>query len=185
MTRNKKRRGAAGFTLVELLITVALVGVLATLAIVGYRKYMHSAQGSEAKATIQMIRGAQEAYKAEMLQYLNVSTNLGNWYPKVGNDRRAAWVNPGHDDYSRWQMLAVNPDGPVRFGYVCVAGVIGTTAMPQFAGFTNPPGVPSTLTAGTPWYVVEAENDHDGNGKYAMYGSTSLSGEIFSENEIE
>src|SRR3712207_8148103 len=44
---------------------VAMVGVMAALAMVGYRKYLHSAQASEAKAMIQGIRGAEEAYKAE------------------------------------------------------------------------------------------------------------------------
>src|SRR5262249_24918953 len=38
-----------GFTLVELLITVAMIGVLAALGLVGYRKFIHSAQSSEAR----------------------------------------------------------------------------------------------------------------------------------------
>lgn len=181
----KRKRTAAGFTLVELLITVAMVGILATLSIVGYRKYIHSAQSSEAKATIQMIRGAQEAYKAEMLQYLKVSSSITSFYPNTTpNDKRWAWVNSAHADYNTgWRMLAVNPDGPVRFGYACVAGVAPTDALVQFS-FANAVSLP-TLPSGTPWYEIQAMNDHDANGVFAIFASTSLSGEIMSENEQE
>jgi type IV pilus assembly protein PilA len=183
--RTRRNRKARGFTLVELMIVVAMVGVLATLAIVGYRKYIHTAQSSEAKATIQMIRGAQEAYKAEMLQYLKVSSSITSFYPNTSpNDTRWAWVNSAHADYTTgWKHLAVNPDGPVRFGYACIAGVAPTDTLQAYL-FAQAISLP-TLASGTPWYQVQAKNDHDGNSKFAIFGSSSLSGEIMSENEQE
>ena len=61
-----KKFGKRGFTLVELMIVVAIIGVLAALAIYGVTRYLASAKTAEAKNGVGAItRGAVAAYEKE------------------------------------------------------------------------------------------------------------------------
>lgn len=168
----------------ELLVVVAMIGVLASLALIGYRKYLNAAHGSEAKSVIQMIRGGQEVYKSEMLVYLNVSADLKTYYPNPAPDEsRWAWVRPTDTAYTTgWKLLNIAPDGPVRYGYACIAKV-GATMDP----FPKPPlqiqPTMPTLAAGTPWYEVLATKK--GGTHDPVYAASSISGELYVENEQE
>ncbi|WP_437321936.1 type IV pilin protein [Sorangium sp. So ce385] len=189
-TRRQRSAARRAFTLVELLVVVAMVGILAALALVGYRKYMNAAGVAEPKAVIQGIRGAQESYKAEMLVYLDVSTSLNTWYPDgpLTNQKRAWGGDTPNGD--RWRMLNVTTDGAVRFGYATKAGTEPNfTVTPNsgfsFSGLPGPPLSDPQFLPNGPWYVIQAAGDRDVDGTLALLLTTSTMSGIYWENDTE
>ncbi|MBF0243417.1 MAG: prepilin-type N-terminal cleavage/methylation domain-containing protein [Desulfamplus sp.] len=76
-----------GFTLIELMIVVAIIGILAAIAIPNYISYQCKAKQTEAKHNLGAVRTSQEAYFASFDTY---SPNLD----KIG------FVTKGNANYS-------------------------------------------------------------------------------------
>jgi type IV pilus assembly protein PilA len=194
LSMSRHRALARGFTLIELLIVVAMIGVLAALAIAGYRKYIYGAGTAEATGMLGSIRTAQEGYKAETLSYLAVSGSavgdLSNLYPRAAadlDDRKFGWGGAGND-LANWQLLNAKPGGPVRFGYACIAGLPGT-APPTGSVFGAPdPNWATSYGGGNapePWFVAVAVGDRDDDGSFAVLQTSSLSTEVFAFDDTE
>ncbi len=66
-----------GFTLIELMIVVAIIGILAAIAIPNFMTYQCKAKQTEAKSNLANIRTMQEAYNAEQDTYSDSYTLIG------------------------------------------------------------------------------------------------------------
>ena len=68
----KKMRREYGFTLIEMMIVVIIVGILAAAAVPMYTSYIRRAYTAEAKATLGAIRSAELVWYAEHKAFLNI-----------------------------------------------------------------------------------------------------------------
>jgi len=113
MLRNKK-----GFTLIELMIVVAIIGILAAIAIPNFLKFQAKSKQSEAKTNLKAIFTAETSYFGEentfgnlsVVNYIPVGTpskmiyafsvNGGEAPPTVGAavPAGADWTNRGLTD---------------------------------------------------------------------------------------
>jgi type IV pilus assembly protein PilA len=70
----KQLKGQKGFTLIELMIVVAIIGILAAIAIPNFLQYQMKSRQSEAKTNLQAIRTSEISFQAEKGCYIGVVT---------------------------------------------------------------------------------------------------------------
>jgi type IV pilus assembly protein PilA len=110
-----RARRSGGFTLIELMIVVAIIGILAAIAIPNFVRFQLRSKTSEAKMNIAAIRTAEEAYFSEYGVY--VSTFQA---PAVFPDsQKHAWAGAGVPQFDR---LGFRPEGEVYFVYAVNGG---------------------------------------------------------------
>jgi prepilin-type N-terminal cleavage/methylation domain-containing protein len=196
-------RKTRGFTLVEVLVVVVLVGILGTLAVVGYRRFVNTSKTAEATNNIAGIAMAQQAYKQEAGAYINVSGQLSNLYPATTPGTfKTQWGGPCGPCLQPWSRLTFSPGAPVIFAYATVASQAAIPPDPSAAGGGGGGGgggpiggagghnhfgsgtasVPDPNNPGQylpdatgPYFTVVAKADTDGNGVFttALYYSES------------
>ena len=190
----KALRRQAGFSLTELMATVVIVGILAVTAVTYFRKHALASKVTEAQAMVQSIRGAEERYRAENRQYLPITaasatlpscSSRGGLYPASPDGARRPFFlsQTASDTSALWWQLRPTTSGMVQFGYAVQAGPPSTTSrVPLPPDIANPPIMPFPTDS---WYVVEAIADNDNNGVCCVVAGTSLTGEVYVQNEGE
>ena len=75
MDRNRRRKG--GFTLIELMVVVIIVGILAAVSVPIYRGQVRRAIAAEGKALMGSVRSGQLVYYAEKETFKAIGTATG------------------------------------------------------------------------------------------------------------
>lgn len=163
------------------MVVITLVAVLATIGVAAFRERATASKSVEAVAVIQAIRAAQESYRAENQEYLDV-TEPGNWYPSsTFNSTAIGWAAnySSHPDGPEMQALNVVVVQPVQYRYLVNAGGAGSPLPTPIVT------LPAWPTPTDPWYVIQARANVDGDSVYSNAVATSFSSNVYLDNEGE
>ena len=102
----------AGFTIIELMICVGLIGILSTLAIPGMLRFQLRTKVAEGRTNIAAIRKAEESYYAEYNLYVSANPAM----PVAVGQLKTSWGLPATVAHG-FNTMGFAPEGELYFQY--------------------------------------------------------------------
>ncbi len=130
------RRLARGFSLVELMISVAIIGILSALAIAGFLRFQLRSKAAEARVNLSSIATAENAYFGEFSLYVAAAPTP----PGPEGPNRRAWAGGGS---AQFDQLGFLPIGDVFFSYAVDTDPAGSAFTASARGDLDGNGVAS------------------------------------------
>lgn len=144
-----------GFTLIEMMIVVAIIGILASIAIPAFQNYQNRSRRSEAYANLGAIAKLQKGAFSEFSSYTRVATaEPGTSLGTLPGTAKRPWT-PGAE--LAFSAVGWRPEGDVYYDYIVETG----TNCPQNDCFTA---------------VAYGDADGDGNLSVVQYVQPNAAG---------
>jgi prepilin-type N-terminal cleavage/methylation domain-containing protein len=175
-----KRRAdrTLGMSLVELMIVVVIIGILAAIATVGFRRYIARARLSEATAMLAEFSSKEQLYYLDNGQFIEAHSDAQPVrYPSQSEQSNEFWPSDPNQyfDSSRtpvstapvpasWRRLGIRPRWSALYcTYIVNAGAPGGAPWGAILGVVGPQLWPSPPNV--PWfYAIAACNLHGNAG---------------------
>jgi len=150
-----KTSGQGGFTLIELMIVVGIIGILVAIAAPNFARYQAKARQSEAKLALSAMYSSEKSFYSEYSSYISSMDGIG--YQPEGSRRFYAvgWTAAhsgtitGYDgSYATGNWLAVNNT------FSCSGGSVSSLGA-QLSGDAQ------TFVVGATGCIREGETDFD------------------------
>lgn len=174
-----------GFTLIELMIVVVIIGVLATIAMGSYKRFTRRARVQEAIALLGDVKIKQETYYQTYHRYVATGAGDNDWWPKDMD-----WVQLN----TTWGINCNLPGDVAAHPGWCALGA--GYRMDELANFQllvvarDPanPAVPPVQYIRVPaqdWWYARARADFDVDNVFSDIYLSSEMREPFLDNELE
>jgi prepilin-type N-terminal cleavage/methylation domain-containing protein len=115
-----------GFTLIELMIVIAIIGILAAIAIPQFAAYRNRAYNSAASADLKNLMTAQEAYYVEEGTYCNDSDASDLTVTTYGWSQTEDVTVGGQAAQSGYSFSAYHISGTATYTIEGPGGTVGT-----------------------------------------------------------
>jgi len=180
MNLRRLLRKSRGFTVIETMLVVTLVGVMAALAVYGIRRYLMTAKSkADADGSMLAIAAAIRAYYDANHGYLNCSSTYDDYYPMGPNGKKHPFNNPSNSSHSCWSLYNIRM-GVTYMSFAVRAGTKNDTpTAPAEFNITFP-------KPKEPWFVLVGTLDLDEDKTLARYMTSSFApGVVLRVNEGE
>jgi type IV pilus assembly protein PilA len=136
-----KKLKQRGFTLIELMIVVAIIGILAAIAIPNFIKFQARSKQSEAKTNLKSLFTAQKAFFGERDLFLTRGDIIG-WSPEQSNryyyrllvTGSSIWTRPGSAPSTGYDAIT---NDIARFGTLSASTAGDLAQTPSMLAPTN------------------------------------------------
>ena len=132
-----------GFTLVELMVVVAIIGILSAIAIPNFNRYQRNAKKPEGKLALSEVYTAQVTYNGQFNRYSTLITN------ELGINKRRQYYSFGLGTAATSSLTALENGAPAltQFQVTPALGINAVGAPPSFvaaaiSGIGGPTGDP-------------------------------------------
>ncbi len=152
--RTTRAARRSGFTIIELMITVGLIGVLAAIAVPNFTSYQARSRRSEAYTNLSALGRAEKAYQAEANTFVESSVGVlafPDWDAYGGLSAKKPW---DADSSGVFDIVGWEPEGQVFYSYEVNAGQVLTASCSCDLCFTA---------------SAHSDVDGDGTGSSLMY----------------
>jgi prepilin-type N-terminal cleavage/methylation domain-containing protein len=151
-----------GFTIVELLIVIVVIGILAAIVIVAYNGIQNQARATQAQATASALAKKAEAYNADSaggngtyptaLSQMSGSSNSSRSYFVSGISVVSTAMTSSTASPTTVRVIPCTGGGARVVYWDYTTGAESTAAQsPEFGGATD-----STACSGTPWTAASS-----------------------------
>lgn len=128
---SKKSRRQAGFTLMDVMVVTLIIGILGSVGINRYEKYVARAKRPETVMSFRAIASAQR-------EYLLTHGKYAGTFPEIGfNIEGGAAISPTEIQGYVYNYRLVQDQGP-RSWYVVATGNIDGDPFPDIIAASNP-----------------------------------------------
>ena len=183
----KQLRKSKGFTLIELMIVVAIIGILAAIAIPNFLTYQLKSRQAEAKVNVQAIRTSEIAFQAEKGCYLGVTAYGGGVATTLIKNAPVAWgVGPAasatttvwctaNGTAGTFTDIGFKAAGSVNYSYAVNMSAVATPIVACNLGNIAATGAVTTQLANT-GFTATAGSNLDGDASINVWAGTNDNG---------
>ncbi len=127
MLNKLMKKDEKGFTLIELMIVIAIIGILAAIAIPQFSAYRTRSYNSAAQADLRNAATAQEAFYVDKQRYCQTIANLtGGSYGLYLSDNVTLRIIAGSTTANTYEMHAWHSSGDKSYRLIGPGGTIST-----------------------------------------------------------